>query len=230
MMRRLLARLRRDERGFTLPELLVAMPIGIIVLLATFFTLDSSIVLTGKVTDRVDRTQRARVAMEDITRKLRSQVCPNVGQPALISADDYSVKFYSFLGTRPFVPDIREISWDTNTNSIIEKKWAGSGTAPATTWAGSPTTRTLLSDVKPTFVSGQSGARGAVFKYYLGGSATPLSTPLSSTDAAATSQIALAFMTYAQSTKFSGPGETMQSDVFVRTADPNSTSSTPDCA
>jgi prepilin-type N-terminal cleavage/methylation domain-containing protein len=230
MMRRLVSRVRRDERGFTLPELLVAMPIGIIVLLGAFLTLDSSVVLTGKVTQRVDRTQRARVAMDGITRKLRSQVCPAAGTPALISADDYSVKFYSFLGTRPFVPDIREIAWDTNTNTIVERKWAGSGTAPGTTWAGSPTTTTLATDVKPTFVSGNGGARGPVFKYYASGSQTPLATPLSATDLGAISRIGLSFMTYAQSTNFTGPGETMQNDVFVRTTDPNTTSSNPDCA
>jgi prepilin-type N-terminal cleavage/methylation domain-containing protein len=228
--RRLLSRLRRDERGFTLPELLVAMPIGIIVLLATFFTLDSSVVLTGKVTQRVDRTQRARAAMDDITRKVRSQVCPAAGTPALISADDYSVRFYSFLGTRPFVPDIREIAWDTNTNSIVERKWAGSGAAPGTTWAASPTTTTLATDVKPPFVSGTSGPRGPVFKYYLGSSQTPLTTPLSAANLTATSRIGITFMTYPQSTNFTGTAETMQSDVFIRTADPNSTSTTPDCA
>jgi type II secretory pathway pseudopilin PulG len=230
MMCSLVTRLRRDEAGFTLPELLVAIPIGIIVLLATFFTLDSSIKLTGKVTDRVDRTSRSRVAMEDITRKLRSQVCPAAGSPALISADDYSVKFYSFLGTRPFVPDIREIAWDTNTNSIVERTWAGTGTAPATTWAATPTSRTLLSDVKPTFVTGNSGPRGAVFKYYLGNSQTALAAPLSAANLAATSRIGLSFMTYAQSGNFTGPGTTMQNDVFVRTADPNAASVAPDCA
>ena len=228
-MRRLAARIRRDERGFTLPELLVAIPIGVIVLLATFLTLDSSVVLTGKVTDRVDRTQRSRVAMEDITRKLRSQVCPDIGKSALISADDYSVKFYSFLGTRPFVPDIRQISWDTNTNSIIERKWAGSGAAPGTTWALTPTTRTVLSDVAPTFVSGNSGLRGPIFKYYTGGSQTPLATPLSATDLTGTSRIGLSFMTYALGHNLSGPASTLQNDVFVRTVDPNTTSTTPDC-
>ena len=230
MTRSLLHRLRRDQSGFTLPELLVAMPIGIIVLLATFFTLDSSIVLTGKVTERVDRTQRARTAMEDITRKLRSQVCPSVGQPALISADDYSVKFYTFLGKRPFVPDIREIAWDTNTNSIVERKWAGTGASPNTTWATTPTSRTVLSDVKPTFVTGNSGPRGPVFKYYLGSSQTPLTAPLSSANLAATSRIGLSFMTYAQSRNTTGTAATMQNDVFVRTADPNSSSTAPDCA
>src|SRR5436305_152105 len=188
------------------------MPIGIIVLLATFFTLDSSVVLTGKVTQRVDRTQRARVAMDDITRKLRSQVCPVAGTSALINADDYSVKYYSFLGTRPFVPDIREIAWDTNTNTIVERVWAGSGAAPDTTWAASPTTRTVLSDVKPPFVSGNSGPRGPVFKYYVSTSQTPLTTPLNATDLTNTSRIGVSFMTYAQSTNFTGPGEPMQND------------------
>jgi prepilin-type N-terminal cleavage/methylation domain-containing protein len=227
-----IARLRREESGFTLVELLVACTIGTIVLLATFMTLDSSIVLTGKVTDRVDRTQRSRVAMEDITRKLRSQVCPSAGQPSIISADDYSVRFYSFMGTRPYVPDIREISWDTNTNSIIEKKWAGTGTAPSTTWAATPTTRTLITDVKPTFVSGSTGPRGPVFRYYLPGAATPLTTPLSATDSAATTKISLAFMTYAQSKNLTGPATTIQNEIFVRTSDPNATSGStaPDCA
>jgi type II secretory pathway pseudopilin PulG len=228
-MRSLLRRLRRDESGFTLPELIVALPIGITILLATFFTLDSSVKLTGKVTERVDRTQRSRTAMEDMTRKLRSQICPAVGQPALISADDYSVKFYSFLGTRPFVPDIRELAWDTNSNAIVEREWAGSGASPNTTWATTPTTRTVLSDVKPTFVTGNSGPRGPIFKYYLGNSQTPLTTPLSSANLTATSRIGLAFMTYAQGRNLTGPASTMQNDVFVRTADPNSVSTTPDC-
>jgi prepilin-type N-terminal cleavage/methylation domain-containing protein len=227
-----IARLPREESGFTLVELLVACTIGTIVLLATFMTLDSSIVLTGKVTDRVDRTQRSRVAMEDITRKLRSQVCPSAGQPSIISADDYSVRFYAFLGTRPFVPDIREISWDTNTNSIIEKKWAGTGTAPSTTWAATPTTRTVVTDVQPTFLSGSSGPRGPIFRYYLSGSASPLTTPLSASNAASTSRISLAFMTYAQGRNLTGPAETIQNEIFVRTVDPNATSgsSAPDCA
>jgi hypothetical protein len=184
------------------------------------------------VTDRVDRTQRARVAMEDVTRKLRSQVCPSAGQASILSADDYSVKFYSFLGTRPFVPDIREIAWDTNTNSIVERKWAGSGTAPATTWASTPTTRTLITDVKPDYVSGQSGPRGPVFKYYTGALASSLTTPLSSSDAKTTSKIEISFLTYAQSKNLSGPTTKQQNEVFVRTADPNaaSGSAAPECA
>jgi type II secretory pathway pseudopilin PulG len=231
-MTRLLRRLRREESGFTLVELLVACLIGIIILLASFMMLDSSIVLTGKVTDRVDRTQRARGAMETMTRELRSQVCPSAGQPALIDAQDYSVKFYSFMGLRPFVPDIRQIAWDTNTNSIIESTWAGSGTPGNFTWASSPTTKTILTDVKPPYVSGTSGPRGPVFKYYAPGGASPFTSPVGATNLAATAKITIDFVTYAQSRNTTGTTTTLQNEVFVRTADPNGAagSTAPECA
>jgi prepilin-type N-terminal cleavage/methylation domain-containing protein len=227
---RLLARIRRDESGFTLPELLVAMIIGIIVVLSTFLTLDSSIALTGKVTERVDRTQRARSAMDRITRDLSSQVCLDSTTPAIISADDYSIRFYSFFGDNPFVPDIRQLSWDTNTNTITEKTWAGSGTMPNTTWPAQPRTSTILTDVAPVFTSGNSGPRGPLFKYYLSGSSTPLPTPLSAANMAAAAQISISFMAYAQGRNMTGPAETMQNQVFVRTADPSAPVATPNCS
>jgi type II secretory pathway component PulJ len=224
-MSALFDRLRREESGFTLVELLVACLVGIIILLASFMMLDSSVVLTGKVTDRVDRTQRARVTMEQITRDLRSQVCPSAAVPALIEGQDYSVKFYSFMGSGAFVPDIREISWDTNTNSLIEKRWAGSGTSPYTTWPSSPTTtRTLLSDVQPP------PANAPVFAYYPTSGSTPYSAPLSSGNLGATSKVTIIFRTYAQSKNISGPTITLQNEVFARTADPNAASTTPLCA
>jgi type II secretory pathway component PulJ len=225
-------RLRRDQSGFTLVEMLVACIVGMIVLLASFMMLDSSIVSTGKVTDRVDRTQRARGAMEEITRKLRSQVCPNVGQPALIQAQDYSIRFYSFMGTRPFVPDIRQFAWDTNTNSIVESVWAGSGAAPNTTWAATPTTRTMLTDVKPPYQSGTSGPRAPMFKYYGGGAASPFTAPLGATNLAATAKVTIDFVTYAQSRNTTGTTTTLQNEVYVRTADPNGVggSTAPECA
>jgi prepilin-type N-terminal cleavage/methylation domain-containing protein len=232
-MRRLARRLRHDQGGFTIIELLVACVVGSLVLLATFAMLDSSVKLTGKVTDRVDRTQRARLAMELITRKLRSQVCPSAGQSSLIDAQDYSVRFYSFMGTGAFVPDILEIKWDTNTNSIVESKWAGTGTAPNTTWAATPTTLTLLSDVRPTFSpAGQTNTRGPVFRYYLGDAGTALATPLSAANLKASSKIGVGFMTYASTGSGSGTSTTLQGDVFARTADPNGVSGTtaPECA
>jgi prepilin-type N-terminal cleavage/methylation domain-containing protein len=222
VIRRVLRRLRREQSGFTLVELMVACLVGVLVLVAAFNMLDSSVILTGKVTDRVDRTQRARFAMEDITRKLRSQVCPSAGTASIVDGQAYSVKFYSFMGTKPFVPDIREIAWDTNTNSIVERKWAGTGTAPSTTWAASPTSRTLLTDVRPPV------SPTPMFAYYGTGAANPFTAPLASADASATSKITISFRTYAAGRNATGPSTTLQSEVFARTADPNG-STAPEC-
>ena len=73
-MRPRLRQLRSDERGFTLPELLIAMAIGLIVLLAAFMLLDRAV--SARPGRRPPgRLQRGRLAMELITRQLRSQVC-----------------------------------------------------------------------------------------------------------------------------------------------------------
>ena len=225
-MTRVLHRVRREESGFTLVEMLVACIVGTTILIASFMMLDTSVVLTGKVTDRVDRTQRARLAMEQVTRELRSQVCPSAGTPALVDGQGNSVTFYAFMGSGAFVPDKLQILWDSSTNSIVEKKWAGTGTAPNTTWAATPTQRTLLTDVKP------SPATAPVFAYYLSGGASPLATPLSAANLATTSKIAVTFMTYASGKNTTGSAVTLQNEVFARTADPSGTtgSTAPECA
>jgi prepilin-type N-terminal cleavage/methylation domain-containing protein len=223
---RIADRLRREESGFTLIELVVAMTIGVIVLLAAFSLLDSSVILTGKVTDRVDRTSRARGSMEDVVRKLRSQVCPSAGTPAIIDAQDYLVKFYSFTGTKPFVPDIRQIAWDTNTNSIIESRWAGTGTAPNTTWATTPSTRIVLSDVMPPT------GNVPMFAYYATGATSAFSAPLSATNEAATSRITVTYRTFGSGKGTGGKSTTVSGEAFARTADPDaaSGSTAPLCA
>jgi type II secretory pathway component PulJ len=222
---RILRRLRREESGFTLVEVLVACSLGTVILLASFMMLDSSAALTGRVTENVDRTQRARFAMAQITRDLRSQVCPSVGTAAIVDGQDSSVTFYAFLGTGAFVPDKFQILWDAGTNSIIEKKWAGSGAAPNTTWTSPPTQRTLLADVKPTPSS------APVFAYYATGAASPFTTPLSAANAISTSKVTITFLTY-PSGKSSGTSITMQNEVFSRTSDPSGTTGTtsPECA
>ncbi len=229
-MSRIDERLRSEESGFTLVEVLVAMIIGIVILLASFTMLDTSVVLTGKVTDRVDRTQRSRLAMETITRELRSQVCPAAGTTPLIAGDAYSVTFYSFLGSGTFVPDKMQIAWDTNTNSIVEKKWAGTTASPYTTWAATPTQRTLLSDVRPLTPTAQD-PNPPVFSYSNGINAA-FTVPLAAADMKNTSKVAIQFQTYATGRAPNGLSIKLQSEVFVRTADPNRgpTVIAPECA
>jgi prepilin-type N-terminal cleavage/methylation domain-containing protein len=116
----------RDERGMTLTEVLAAMAIAVIISLAGFSLIEAVMKRTGEVSSRVETTQRARQAMDNITRDLRSQVCVLRTDPApgmttarsIYSASANSVTFFgdtadeswhSGVATMP-VPTLRTIS------------------------------------------------------------------------------------------------------------------------
>lgn len=226
-MIRLAWRLRAEQSGFTLIELLVACTIGTIVILASFMLLDSTVVLSGKVTERVDRTQRGRLAMELIARELRSQVCVQGGLPAIADGQSSSITFYSFMGSGAFVPDKHQVYADSATSTIVDKTWKGAGTAPNTTFPASPTTTaTVLADAGPPTGS------TPMFAYYAANSATPLAVPLSAADTANTSKVTISFLTYASGRNATGSSTTFQNEVFSRSSDPNGLfgSTAPMCA
>jgi prepilin-type N-terminal cleavage/methylation domain-containing protein len=217
-------RRRRSERGFTLVELLIALSVGSVVMLATFSMLDGSVVLTGKTQKRVDATQRGRLAMELITRQLRSQVCPNATTPAIVgggasASDQYKVNFWTFTGTGAFTPERHELAWDTNTNSIIERDYNSAGTLLRT--------RTLLVKVRPP----ATPANAPVFTYYAYSgnaiSSTPLAVPLTTATAATVALVKISFTAQpdtgsaAAATTPPPQSQTFSDQVFSRTADPN---------
>jgi prepilin-type N-terminal cleavage/methylation domain-containing protein len=220
----------RSERGFTLIELLIAISVGSVIMLATFAMLDGSVTLTGNTQKRVDATQRGRIAMEAITSQLRSQVCPNSAASALIGAgstgpasDQYQVNFWSFRRTGAFVPERRVITWDTNTDSIVQRDYNQAGTLLRT--------NLLLRKVRPA----TTPANAPIFSYWAypttPGATTPsngpLPTPLSAADAASVALIKVRFT--AQPDTSNGPAaavppqgsQTFSDQVFARTADPN---------
>ena len=92
-----MTRAARREDGFTLVELLVAMTIGTVVLLAAFSLVEMAVNAQADTENRIDATQRGRQAMEQMTRGLRSQLCPSVGGAPIEVAEDNRVKFYSSL-------------------------------------------------------------------------------------------------------------------------------------
>jgi prepilin-type N-terminal cleavage/methylation domain-containing protein len=230
-MRRLVARLR-SERGFTLVEVLVAASVGSLVMIGILDLLDGSLKQSTSVNARIDSTQRGRVAMESITRELRSQVCftPNGTTPAvsLTYADPYKVTFYAFNGTTSFRPDRRTLFWDTNSDSIKETVEPGVGT-PVTSF-GTPATRTIATNIKPP---PNGGASGPVFEYYRTGGTQLSTTPLSAANLPLVGLIRVRFKT---NTGVAGNTAgnvytSYESKVFVRTADPNGLagSTDPDC-
>ena len=90
-----------SERGMTLPEVLVTMVIALVLSLATFALVDVTIRRTGEISQRVDGVQRGRVAMDLMTRQLRSQVCLGPNAPSsrsIVAGTATSVTFYVEMG------------------------------------------------------------------------------------------------------------------------------------
>ena len=76
------ARLRRED-GHTLPELLTALMMATVILLATFALLDHVLNRTAETQARVEATQKGRQAMDTMTRAIRSSVCLSATTPAI---------------------------------------------------------------------------------------------------------------------------------------------------
>jgi type II secretory pathway pseudopilin PulG len=228
----------RSEEGFTLPELLVGIVIGMIVLMAAFMLLDSTISLGTKVTKRVDATQRGRVALDRVTRDLRSQVCVP-GDPALdslIAGSNNSVDFYADLGdgsaARP--PQRRTITFDPAQRTIVERVYTPTGSAGNYVFPSTPTTTaTLLKDVI------QDGST-PVFTYYPIDSTpdddvAPAALSTSSGGVSATAldtvaRIRVTFKALPSGRTTAQPGDAvMQDDVYRHAVDPNSSDPTAQC-
>ena len=134
------ARLHSDESGFTLPELLTSMVIGMVVLLAAFMLLDRAVSTSSEVSDRQDSAQRGRLAMEVVSRELRSQVCLGDGQP-ITAGNDTSVTFYANLSSNADSADKRTLRYVAAEKRLYEDIYTGSGTFPTLTFPGFPAPR-----------------------------------------------------------------------------------------
>jgi type II secretory pathway pseudopilin PulG len=163
----------RQEDGFTLPELLTTLTIGMILVLATLSLVEVTMRKTGETQDRVEALQGGRLAMDTMTRELRSRVClPQTGtadaiQISIASASPDSVSFYTDMrdtssggtaATPPtgFIsgPQKRSLSFVYDTTAKINKLvesvyWPTGVTAGVYAYAATPnSTRALLLNVQ----------------------------------------------------------------------------------
>lgn len=215
MIRRL-----RDQGGFSLPELLVGMSVGMVVIFASFGLMERAFVKNREVVGRTDASQRARLAIGEITRQLRSQVCVAAATPPIVTGSDSSITFYADLGDGSTPPQQRTITYDPTTATVTEYDYNGTGMPPATTFGATPDrTRVLVTDT--TTVSGIPFLR--YYAFATTGTPTPttlLTTPLASTDRARTVRIAVSFLTRASGPAQGAESSSVQDDAYLRTADP----------
>ena len=228
----------RSQAGFTLPELIVAMAIGMATVLAVYAVLDTSIKQSNNIAGRVNATQRGRIAMDTITRQLRSQVCFSPVVPALINATNNSVRFHTDLsdGARPIAQ--HEITFDPIARTLTERSWAGVVAGGVVTFPALTRNRQILSEVTT-----RPAPNAAIFRYYAYNvppvtvPPTPprpsvlLPTPLSATDLARVAKIDMGFTTLPPNARPSPAASvTLQNEIYVRVADPNDPAPTPTCA
>lgn len=232
------ARLRRrlrDQRGFTLVELLVSMTIGVAVLLATFAIFDSALLAQGRVDDRTDSIARGRTAMEQIVQQLRSQVCLGPSLPSIEYGDDDEVRFYADLANTTFVPERRILTYAGG--ELTERDYTGraTGASPPYSFSATPSRTRVILDRMALATDSSSGAIIPFFTYYSFDGRTPpeptneLPVPLSNADRALVVQIRVSFMALPSRASSSSTGEPFMTDVFVRTADPSDPEHSPLC-
>lgn len=191
----------RDESGFTLVELMVSMIATLAVLTAVMLITVVAVHNQNRVADRVVANQTARPLLARMVSELHSacvaqHVTPILGDGTSGTSGSTAtqISFLSKSGNAVSpTPDKHVITLSGTT--LTETAYpAVSGSQPGP-WVFSPTPsagypRTLAKNV--------SGPGGVVFRYYqfVNGalSTTPLTTPLSATDAAHASQVSMSLI------------------------------------
>jgi prepilin-type N-terminal cleavage/methylation domain-containing protein len=170
----------REQRGYTLIELLVAMAIGLVVSLGAFTFLEFASGDVSRVTERVHVTQIGRVALEKIMLELHSVcVTPEVN-PILQESNGSIIKFVSETGKGATFPTVKEheiiytAGSGTTEGTLIEKTYASIGEAVKGNYTFSTTvlsTTRLLKGVRQTT---ESTPIFRYYRYYHKADATPV--------------------------------------------------------
>jgi type II secretory pathway pseudopilin PulG len=140
----------RNEPGFTLVELVVAMALGIVVMIAAFTVLIVTLHQTTRTFTRVDATQRARTKLAWLETLLQSACVTSGVTPIQPGSTSTTLVFVSAFGKDPQpTPVEHQVSFSAATGKLTDAQYAVTGgSAPNWTFASTPsTTITLLTAV-----------------------------------------------------------------------------------
>jgi prepilin-type N-terminal cleavage/methylation domain-containing protein len=232
----------RREDGFSLPELLIALSIALIISLATFSLVELTMKKSGEVSARVNASQRGRLAMDTITRELRSQVCISSKTPAMYLANTNETAFYvdfTDQSSTDTPPSLNRLSYDAASKTIVEYRTKGTSnhaTPPTFNYdfnsAALNSHKVLLDNAVP-----YQGL--PIFRYYAYNNLTPprpdvlLSTaggPLAAADLARVARVVVTYRARGTDRNNDVGSIVMQDEVYVRSADPNDPAPTPTCS
>jgi prepilin-type N-terminal cleavage/methylation domain-containing protein len=215
----------RSEDGFSLPELLMAMIVGVIILIAAFSLIDNSVAINGKVISRQDASARGRSAMDEITRALRSAVCGNTAAP-IVAATSTQVVFTADLGDGTGYPDKRTFTYSGTADTITETIVPGTLNSGSVVWTSTPRALNVVTDTDPDPAVTPTGT---IFSYYKftpgtnGQSYTALPSPVTGTDLARIARIDVSYVTRpARVSTIDSRASNFEDTVTLRSVDPDS--------
>jgi prepilin-type N-terminal cleavage/methylation domain-containing protein len=229
-----MSRRLRDERGFTLVEVLVSTSLGVALLMAAFTLSSAFSHAQTRVSDRSESIARGRTAMEQIVQQLRSQVCLGPGYPAITYGDDNHITFYADLANRTFIPQKRDLQFASG--ALTENDYDGTTTGgqPPFSFGARPSrTRVILDKLQLQRTT--AGVNVPFFRYYMFDGGDPirpsrlLATPLSADDAQRVVQITVSFGALPSRGGSGTIAEPFTANVYVRTADPTDPEHSPLC-
>jgi hypothetical protein len=172
--------------------------------------------------------------MEYITTALRSQVCLGENTEPITAGNQNGVTFYANLSANPDAAQQRTLSYNPTTKDIVDEVRDGAGTYPDLTFPGKATkTVRVLSSAVPMVENTTTQPMFRFYTYKAGtstGELTQLGVPLNSETAPQVVMVKVAFFARPETLKVNDHMATsLQSDIYVRLADPTRPAEGPRC-
>jgi type II secretory pathway pseudopilin PulG len=230
----------REENGFTLMEVLVACIIGFVVLSATLGLLESTVRLNTGVMAKTDAMQRGRLAMDTLTQQLRSQVCLDWQNSAILAnSTASSVTFYGDFSADGKKPVKRTILLDTTKHEIRSLRYDSTSSlspVPVNSFPATPNgIKIVLENAWPQYDDVKK-ADVPFFRYYAYQETAgvlradqELLPPLSTAQAARVARVDISFLARPTGARDSKKAVNITDQVMARHADPNKSVPDPNC-
>lgn len=215
------------EDGYTLIELMMALTAGMIVFAGLTLVVMTTMHQSTRTQNRVHATQEARLVLQRIVTDLHSACVASEVAPVQPKSNANAIAYVYQTGSgAALTPVLHEVTL-SGTTLKMNTYPATSGSTPAWTFSTTASaTKTLMANVAPV----STGA--PIFSYYAYGSggtlsSTPLTTPLSATDAAKTVQVNMALKVNTRLSPNPDPkgGAIIQNQAFLRFSPPAASTS-----
>jgi prepilin-type N-terminal cleavage/methylation domain-containing protein len=223
-----MSRLRSDERGFTLIEMLVTLAISMVVMGAILGLLDMSVRSSASSMGRSQAVREGRGAIDRVGQELRMAACPDSGTAVLAATDD-SVSYYVERPRSDYrlasLVERHTLTYNATAGTITLTVSPGTGVPPV--WGATNRTAVLGSGLSRTGTT-------PIFGYLGYDSPTaPDTTPMTAADAAANlsavAQVQVSFTALGAYPTRNQGASSFQSTIVLRTDDPSDEDNAPEC-